>query len=298
METLTSVWAPGDPCDLVEAPCKWEACVFNRAPPAGVIWSEQLSHHLQTNKQLQDTLLQREEQLSRLQEENNKLREFLNSSFVRNVREKRKLSRKLKRNLASDQRASLQNVALPASPQVSKRVCRNLTAEFCSESPASSEPALDLWVLRTLGLKDRDTIDACQQVLEVTPPPSSRPAGSGPEVPLSCADWTPQDPGTPVHMSPQFSQPPPFCSTPWSPLTPRDTPVSPPHVSALPSPVHSQSGGGPSRPSDLAFSMALSPSSSVKTHSFPQGQAFVRKDPVGRWNFTWVPALASHNALG
>ncbi|KAF7658563.1 hypothetical protein LDENG_00011200 [Lucifuga dentata] len=40
---------------------------------------------------------------------------------------------------------------------------------------------------------------------------------------------------------------------------------------------------------DLAFSMSLSPSSSVKTHSFPQGQAFVRKDTEGRWNFTWVP---------
>ncbi|XP_061828232.1 geminin coiled-coil domain-containing protein 1 [Nerophis lumbriciformis] len=283
METLTSVWAPGDPCDLVEAPRVWEACVFNRAPPAGVFWSEQLSHHLQRNKQLQDTLVQREEQLSRLQEENNKLREFLNSSFVRNVREKSKLSRKLKRN---NERASFQNV-----PQVSKRVCRNLTAEFCSESPASSEPALDLWVLRTLGLKDRDTIDACQQVLEVTPPP----AESGPEGPLSRADWTPQDPGPPVHMSTQFSQPPHFCSSAQQlPSTPRDPPVSPRHVSPLPSPVHS----GPSRPSDLAFSMALSPSSSVKTHSFPQGQAFVRKDPVGRWNFTWVPALASHNALG
>ncbi|XP_061734418.1 geminin coiled-coil domain-containing protein 1-like [Nerophis ophidion] len=254
---------------------------------------------------LQDTLLQREEQLSRLQEENNKLREFLNLSLVRNVRQECKLDRKLKRNLASDERASFQNVGFPSSPQASKRVCRNLTAEFCSESPASSEPALDLWVLRTLGLKDRDTIDVCQQVLEVTPPPSSRPAESGPEGPLSRADRTRRDPSPPAHMSAQFSQPPHFCSsaqqlhsTPWSPLTPRDTPVSLRHVSPLPSPVLGRSGGGPSCQSDLAFSMALSPSSSVKTHSFPQGQAFVRKDPVGRWNFTWVPALASHNALG
>lgn len=41
--------------------------------------------------------------------------------------------------------------------------------------------------------------------------------------------------------------------------------------------------------SELAFSMLLSPRSSVRTHSFPQGQAFVRKDVQGGWNFTWVP---------
>lgn len=41
--------------------------------------------------QLQDTLLQREEELARLQEENNNLREFLNSSFVRNLEQKAKV---------------------------------------------------------------------------------------------------------------------------------------------------------------------------------------------------------------
>lgn len=35
--------------------------------------------------QLQDTLLQREEEVARLQEENNELRHFLSSSFVRNL---------------------------------------------------------------------------------------------------------------------------------------------------------------------------------------------------------------------
>ncbi|CAG02167.1 unnamed protein product, partial [Tetraodon nigroviridis] len=39
----------------------------------------------------------------------------------------------------------------------------------------------------------------------------------------------------------------------------------------------------------VVFSMSLSPSCSVRTHTFPQGQAFVRKNPEGRWNFTWVP---------
>lgn len=58
-------------------------------------------------------------------------------------------------------------------------------------------------------------------------------------------------------------------------------PTSPCHPPAAP---HT-----PRNRTDLAFSMSLSPSSSVKTHSFPQGQAFVRKDVEGRWNFTWVP---------
>ncbi|KAK7882842.1 hypothetical protein WMY93_029016 [Mugilogobius chulae] len=38
---------------------------------------------------------------------------------------------------------------------------------------------------------------------------------------------------------------------------------------------------------DLAFSMSLSPNHSLKTHSFPHGQAFVRRDTQGRCNFTW-----------
>lgn len=47
----------------------------------------------------------------------------------------------------------------------------------------------------------------------------------------------------------------------------------------------------PSSQTELAFSISLNPSSSVRlnTHSFPQGQAFVRKDTLGGWNFTWVP---------
>lgn len=81
------------------------------------MWMEQLSPHLQRNQQvqtltqqhvrvfvfdfstnvfltclqLQDTLLQREEELAQLQEENNKLREFLGSSFVRDLEKKAKV---------------------------------------------------------------------------------------------------------------------------------------------------------------------------------------------------------------
>ena len=40
---------------------------------------------------LQDTLIQREEELARLQEENNNLKEFLNSSCVKALEEKTKV---------------------------------------------------------------------------------------------------------------------------------------------------------------------------------------------------------------
>nr|XP_057935619.1 geminin coiled-coil domain-containing protein 1 [Doryrhamphus excisus] len=312
METVTSAWTPGDACDLFgvsQASCVWEECVFNRTPPSGDMWLEQLSPHRQRNKQLQDTLLQREEELSRLQEENIKLKEFLNSSFVRDLQEKCKLTaKKLKRKLPH------RSLSLHPSPEVSKRICRNLTAEFCSESPATSEPALDLWVLRTLGLKDRDTIDlssaACQQSSAVTPPPSycqSSPAESecsyrssySSEDPLSHTDsvtpvhmWTGRGPHEDVERG--FSQTPQgshFCSS----TQPFHSAYCAPCTT---SPVKSQSRTQGGDQSDLAFSMSLNPSSSVKTLSFPQGQAFVRRNPQGRWNFTWVPTQTSHNALG
>ncbi|GAA6232147.1 geminin coiled-coil domain-containing protein 1 [Lates japonicus] len=420
METLASVWAR-DPCDLSdlgekrhEPPTVWDSqCIFNSSPPAGLMWTEQLSPHLQRNKQLQDTLLQREEELARLQEENNKLREFLSSSFVRNLEEKAKRltadgRRKLKRNLTYVSEGPFQTCGhqLLASQQVSKRVCRNLTAEFCSESreaSASSEPNLDLWVLRTLGLKDRDTIDTSSESLSspgyslrglvyeaaVTSSSSSgftlspSAATSSPSSthsycqssthqtdytsPAKCQEANCSNPAesaqdcttspgqrsdftaialTGQYEAPEavirsyntlttFQSPPiteesPFTHSPdtaecpvyWSALRGSQTSsqdtiqLSPPgmriHFSPMSSsspvtnqpwtPVHGCSPTSPSAGSqppatpqtprsrtDLAFSMSLSPSSSVKTHSFPQGQAFVRKDTEGRWNFTWVP---------
>ncbi|XP_035797815.1 geminin coiled-coil domain-containing protein 1 [Amphiprion ocellaris] len=467
METLASIWArdPGDLCDLAEKRHEPSAafesqCGFYGSPPAGLMWTEQISPHLQRNKQLQDTLLQREEELARLQEENNKLREFLNSSFVRNLEQKaKKLTAKGRRML----KRNLNNETFNHQ-QLSKRVCRNLTAEFCSESSTPSEPNLDLWVLRTLGLKDRDTIDTPNESLSDCSPrglvydaavtPSSSPednlsssfgslvASSTPlsvhsfcqrsthdyrfresqpdcgnpaesnqnctrsgdvtadrptkhlEATRSCNTSTAfeirsiaaasrvqtldsENPPmfwshsrTPSQDSVQFSPPTgrvhfPQMSTSnqlWTPgsqtpvesnqncnrsadvtadrptehlevtrswntsttfkigsiaatsrihtLDSQDsvqfsppagrvhfpqmstsnqpwTPGSPTHPSAL-----HWSPAAPPMPcgrSDLAFSMSLSPSSSVKTHSFPQGQAFVRKDTGGRWNFTWVP---------
>jgi len=98
--------------------------------------------------------------------------------------------------------------------------------------------------------------------------------------------WSPlQDSQTPkeqVLFSLVLSQSP-AANQPWTPAVGR-SPTSP--SAASQPPVTPQT---PRSRTDLAFSMSLSPSSSVKTHSFPQGQAFVRKDTEGRWNFTWVP---------
>ncbi|XP_075938878.1 geminin coiled-coil domain-containing protein 1 [Anarhichas minor] len=429
METLASFWAR-DPCDLSdlgEQSCVWESpCVFTSPPPAGLMWTDQVSPHLQRNKQLQDTLLQREEQLVRLQDENNKLREFLSSSFVRNLERKaKKLTtdgrRSLKRNLTYGDDGSLQNLhhQLQTSQQVSKRVCRNLTTEFCSSSSetssSSSEPNLDLWVLRTLGLKDRDTIDMSNESSSLsgynnlssldynaaespsseytlassfspsvsTSTPSSvhsycqtptqqtdyrcnaaerhkANCGNPVESPQICATSLCQrftatgltgqheDPeagirsyststafrsqlpteerpfnqsadGAEIYFMTTLEGNPTKPPAYWSSLRGTRTPsqdtiqFSPPFspISSW-SPVVNQlwtpGGGGsgsPTTPSagsqppatpqtprsrtDLAFSMSLSPSCSVKTHSFPQGQAFVRKDTEGRCNFTWVP---------
>uniref|UniRef100_A0AAX7SNU2 Geminin coiled-coil domain containing n=1 Tax=Astatotilapia calliptera TaxID=8154 RepID=A0AAX7SNU2_ASTCA len=199
--------------------------------------------------------------------------------------------RKLKRSLAcfdsfcGDQRAPPQ--------QISKRVCRNLTAQFCSESletSACSEPNLDLWVLRTLGLKDRDTIDTSEEsssewsLRSLVYDTAGNPADHH-------SYWSSlQETQTPSQDTIQFNPPAergfPTPVLPSGADQPRSSasgfiPTSPCHPPAAP---HT-----PRNRTDLAFSMSLSPSSSVKTHSFPQGQAFVRKDVEGRWNFTWVP---------
>ncbi|XP_072248987.1 geminin coiled-coil domain-containing protein 1 [Leuresthes tenuis] len=385
METLASIWAH-DPKDLRDLDGKrheqlpvWD-CVSSSSPPAGLMWAQQLSPHLQRNKQLQDTLLQREEELARLQEENIKLREFLSSSFVRNVQQKaKKLTadgrRTLKRKLTDLQDEQSCSHQLLNSRQVSKKVCRNLTAEFCSESPetsACSEPNLDLWVLRTLGLKDRDTIDTSSESSSeynlrglfydaaVAPSSSSEYAPSSSfgspvasSTPSGCCQRSAQEtdyrflvsePSNPAQSAQNCSSttgPTGLCQFPeatpgsyssafpnaafsqvqtgkenpakqllhWSPLQGSQSPKEQVLFSLVlsQSPAANQpwtpaagcSPSAASRPpftpqtprsrTDLAFSMSLSPSSSVKTHSFPQGQAFVRKDTEGRWNFTWVP---------
>ncbi|KAF6726242.1 Geminin coiled-coil domain-containing protein 1 [Oryzias melastigma] len=378
METPASVW-PEDPSDPMER--RGPPCVWDSSPPAGWTWEQQFSPHLQRNKQLQDALLQREEELARLQEENSKLREFLSSSFVRNLQEKaEKLGvashAALKRTQMTrdGETPPFSTHRLLNAKKVSKRVCRNLTAEFCSETPESpSELNLDQWVLRTLGLKDRDTIDTSSPfVLDFsdweedsssgstfdspisTATPSSvhsccRGGASEPDHGFSAADpdtlenctgsagigpllnltvhegshetrirnfnfWTSfHTDGLDLHSMTASSSvrspdrnaaEPPFWSRPPHRWTPPEQPLPPPFLTSTPTsnqPRLSAGSWNPTSPSvppevqtprrctDVAFSMLLCPSSSVKTHSFPQGQAFVRRDTGGRCNFTWVP---------
>ncbi|XP_029700086.1 geminin coiled-coil domain-containing protein 1 isoform X1 [Takifugu rubripes] len=350
-------------CDLGAAPPPARAEYCGEAPEsscrplspsAGQMWSQQLGPHLQRNKQLQDILLQREEELFQLQEENQKLREFLNSSFVRNLQAQKVsgdgrggLPRQLKRNLAGPDEGPLQNSPWP--PQISKRVCRNITAEFSSESESPPEPNLDRWVLRMLGLKDVGAVDPSPtSSWSWSSKDSSRTSTHHNSLANGCVSSGPcpdlgQEPSGPSSLyedskdmtrpsllSTAFQSPPeepdfrwptagPACS--WSSAGPaagnhsspsRSSPdgnhSSPPAEDVLVSPSPSSSlvrnkqqrCAGPGRPSgrcwtpadppaDVVFSMCLSPSSSIRTHSFPQGQAFIRNNPDGRWSFTWVP---------
>ncbi|CAL8352292.1 unnamed protein product [Lota lota] len=331
METLASAWLHDDSSSYQDQENQHLSAYGGLcSQPEATI---KLSPHLHRNQQLQDTLQQREEELARLQQENDKLRNFLSSSFVRKLEEKVKgLSSdhrsNLKRCLQQDHRTDRSH---PAPQHISNRVCRNLFPEFCSDPGPSREPNLDLWVLQTLGLKDRDTIDhsaSPSSTRRLTPPhpPSTHfsalssyePSAILPDLPYSLSSsscefvltsspdhlthqslravgitpgppglvsWSASGPDPPTH-SPQSIQLSPF---PTSTLTSQTyiTPTPPP--GAVPSfqmltPPHTPRGH-----KDVVFRGSLSPSSSFKTHSFPQGQAFIRKDTQGCWSFTWIP---------
>ncbi|XP_009290113.1 geminin coiled-coil domain-containing protein 1 isoform X1 [Danio rerio] len=314
-------------------------------------WHDQLSPQLQRNKQLQDTLMQREEELARLQEENNKLKEFLNSSYVKSLEEKSKkllfngkvpdVSRHRKR-----MHGDFRNLSQLLHTSEGKRTCRNLSLEFCSAEELAATPPLDSWVLETLGLQDENTINPERSLNTTT---FSRPlptedrysvdntTGFSPNAGTHCdyssivdsssncsldtssgystsqslgSDYSTLDPsalytitstGSPVSSPPalttaQHFTPPRAASTPYRPQD-----VSPYY--STPGCGSSTSPGGDKQlfstprmsrsKTDLAFSMSLSPQNSVKTHSFPQGQAFTRRDAQGGWNFTWVPKQCS-----
>ncbi|XP_028320745.1 geminin coiled-coil domain-containing protein 1 [Gouania willdenowi] len=248
METLTSLWTDdhgnltandhdmsrlGELDFFLSPPPLHHHPPLHHPPlPPPVMWAEHLSPHMHRNKQLQDALLQRDEELLRLQEENLKLREFLESSTVRNLQLRAKRLRRSQSDVGA---------------LCSKRLCRNLTPQL-SSTATPTEPPLDLWVLRTLGLKDADTIDTSQQDHGFLRTERDWDAGSA-----------------------KTSDPEPQGGVEFAP-TPRGAPTT-----------DSDSLRG------AAFSMSLNPSSSVRTHSFPQGQAFVRREGGGRWNFTWVP---------
>ncbi|XP_041262023.1 geminin coiled-coil domain-containing protein 1 [Onychostruthus taczanowskii] len=206
---------------------------------------DQLSSQLYRNKQLQDTLLQKEEELARLHEENNNLRQYLNSALIKCLEEKAKkllsghgqktcpILKSTKRRLKED------HCFVPQETPHASKARRNLFNEFtaCEEQ---ASPAVDSWVLQTLGLKDVNTID------EASANYSALSADLGKDTVSS----------VPAYGLPYLT------------------------------------GGLSPNKTEVAFTTSLSPHRNVRTHSFHQGQAFVRRDDDGGWRFTWVPKQA------
>ncbi|KAK3561283.1 hypothetical protein QTP86_030702, partial [Hemibagrus guttatus] len=345
--TLVSLWDAGR---LDDAGCLRE--LPQLVPAHGTlhesVWPDQLSPHLQRNKQLQDTLMQKEEELARLQEENNKLKEFLNSSYVKSLEYKSKRLFPFQRNTGvhhrkralHDERAFL-NVTRLLQGGEGKRTCRNLSLEFCSADEVAATPPLDSWVLETLGLQDEDTINTDSSFSSPTTENTtsfSSPAPSTEHFSPVLQDSTMYSPfsdsqceySSAIESSSGFSHSMDesadyltlgatrtYTVTSTGSLQGIEIPnghftppkaASTPQRSHVPSSVRHQpeiSHGFSGPPGDegvlfstrsrmdLAFSMSLSPQNSVKTNTFPQGQAFTRRDSQGGWNFTWVPKQCS-----
>ncbi|KAG7471045.1 hypothetical protein MATL_G00120310 [Megalops atlanticus] len=272
-ETLVSFWTAGplDNTVCLHEPSQQET-VYNLGYETEPTWTDHLSPQLQRNKQLQDTLLQREEELARLQEENNKLKEFLNSSIVKCLEDKTKKllsaqrgtgTRNRKRMLLEDGRFSRLNASHLLLGTHGKRTCRNLSLDFCSAEELAATPPMDSWILQTLGLKDKDTID-----------PSANYSSNI----TSSANYVfPYATGTGQHHT----------------TTPHCLESSCTQQTLGGSTAHYPTPGTPRVRTEVAFSMSLEPWSSVRTHSFPQGQAFVCRDTCGGWNFSWVPKDAA-----
>ncbi|XP_051482525.1 geminin coiled-coil domain-containing protein 1 [Apus apus] len=264
---------------------------------------DQLSSQLYRNKQLQDTLLQKEEELARLHEENNNLRQYLNSALIKCLEEKAKklLSCHRQRNCATlkstKRRLKEDQCFVPQETLHASKARRNLFNEFtaCEEQ---SIPAVDSWVLQTLGLKDVNTID------EASANYSALSSDLGKDTyclsPGEAIDYGQREGAAAAshcsHMPPANSSTHPHSE---------DSPFLP-HFSSAPC----VSSSGPSDPSlpayglpyltsdfspnktEVAFTTSLSPHRNLRTHTFHQGQAFVRRDEDGGWRFTWVPKQA------
>ncbi|XP_073529202.1 geminin coiled-coil domain-containing protein 1 [Phyllobates terribilis] len=255
------------------------------------LWGDQMSNQMFTNKQLQDTLVQREEELARLHEENNKLKQYLNSTFVKCLEEKTKKLLSRSGLGASLKRKS--RVGSLASPETSaKKAKRNLFSDFtaCEEQ---SSPIIEKWVLQTLGLKDVNTIDdsATASYSAI----STELLNSLPGTNYSNAEGSTSSGHSTVHRTPVHSQDGSSCTQDspcmpdYSPSTSRSTSLaSSEPVSPFGSPIYYTPEVSPNK-TDVAFSTSLNPHCNVKTHSFSNGQAFVRRDTEGGWRFTWVP---------
>ncbi|XP_033883403.3 geminin coiled-coil domain-containing protein 1-like, partial [Acipenser ruthenus] len=283
-ETLVSFWAAGL---LDNRACQHEPhshqlyYELDSGIQDDFVWTDHLSPQLQRNQQLQDTLLEKEEELARLHDENNKLKEYLNSTFVKGLEEKAKIllhngprvgcrPRNKRRRVLGDEGEHASTASQLLSGSSLKKACRNLSLEFCTAEELAHTPPVDSWVLQTLGLKDVDTIDHSANYSDLLPSlddHNALHADSGVGV-----EYT----GSPCSLDTRY----------LSPLSSS----SPQAQSLTPSPFKSPYSVDVSRnKTEVAFTMSLKPHRNVKTHSFNQGQAFVCRDEQAGWKFTWVP---------
>ncbi|XP_023556670.1 geminin coiled-coil domain-containing protein 1 [Octodon degus] len=296
-ETWVSFWAAGllDNREPQQAPQAQEpSCDLNFPALDSCSWEgAQLSSQLYRNKQLQDTLIQKEEELARLHEENNHLRQYLNSTLVKCLEEKAKkllssdeFSKVCRKFRKGKRKPKEQRYSPPETPHP-KNAKRNLISEFanCAEQ---SGPPVDPWVLQTLGLKDFNTIDDARSANYSAL--STHPQGVTSTFSHLLGEAVDYDnvPREDVPSHHQGERPALVHST----ANPREELHYLPPLSNPPGMVHMlpyQDADVSPNKTEMAFSTSLSPHCNVKTHSFHQGQAFVRRDKEGGWKFTWVP---------
>ncbi|NXN27970.1 GEMC1 protein, partial [Nycticryphes semicollaris] len=269
------------------------------------VWQgDQLSSQLYRNKQLQDTLLQKEEELARLHEENNNLRQYLNSALIKCLEEKAKkllschsqktcaILKSTKRRLKED------NWLVPRETPHASKARRNLFNEFtaCEEQ---ASPGVDSWVLKTLGLKDVNTID------ETSANYSALSSDLGKNMyclsPDEAMDYDQCEGAAAAAYSCSHVPPTNSNNHPCSETSPFLSQISSapcvsssaPSISSLPAyGLPYLTGNLSPNKTEVAFTTSLSPHRNVRTHTFHQGQAFVCRDDDGGWRFTWVPKQA------
>lgn len=156
---------------------------------------------------------------------------------------------------------------------------------------------MDSWVLQILGLKDVDTIDETsanysalssdlgKDTYCLNPGEAIDYDHSEGAAVYSCTHMPPANSSThPCSEDSSFL--PQFSSAPCV-----SSPV--PSISSLPAyGLPYLTGDLSPNKTEVAFTTSLSPHSNVRTHTFHQGQAFVRRDDDGGWRFTWVPKQA------
>uniref|UniRef100_A0A8C8SLA9 Geminin coiled-coil domain containing n=1 Tax=Pelusios castaneus TaxID=367368 RepID=A0A8C8SLA9_9SAUR len=303
-DTWGSFWASAPPdssCESRPGGAPDQLCDLDFAILDDTWQGDQLSSQLYRNKQLQDTLLQKEEELARLHEENNHLRQYLNSAVVKCLEEKAKkllLSNGQKKHaiLKSGKRKFKEGSYLaPRESSHPTKARRNLLSDFtaCEEQAA---PAVDTWVLQTLGLKDLNTIDESLSANYSAPslelgndsfclsPGETMDYcnGEDPIAAYACDQMTSiNSTAHPGKQDLPYIQPLSSAPCAFSTL-PAGASFTPYGLSYFVNDV------SPNK-TDVAFATSLSPHRNVKTHTFHQGQAFVRRDEDGGWKFTWVP---------